>query len=63
MVSPLLRTDPGKADAKVEEMHVEHEHVVVRVVSPSMPGEAAACARHIGVKMLHGCCVLRRTMA
>ena len=50
----LFRADRGKADAEVEQMHVEHEFVVICVVDPAMPGEAVAHARHVGVESLHG---------
>ena len=54
VVRPLFRADLGKVDVKAEQVHVEHEPVVVHAVCGAMSREAMAYTAHAGVKALHG---------
>ena len=54
VVRAPFRADWGKVDVTAEQVHVEHEPVVVHVVCPAMSREATAYTWHAGVKALHG---------
>ena len=54
VVCPLFRVDWGKAYLKTEQVHVQHEPVVVGVARPAMSREATAHTRNTGVLALHG---------
>ena len=64
VVRALFRADWGKVEVKTEQVHVEHEPFVVRVVCPAMSSEAAGNTGHVEhcVASYKPCYVLRGTM-
>ena len=50
---PVFRGNRGRGNAKIENMHVKYQPVMIRAMRPVVASKAAMYTRHVGVEALH----------